>query len=103
MCFGVGEPGLDRGVGEPARVESGFDGAAGGPVQAVVAVAFGLGSDPCGELAEVAGGAAVRPGGRPGRLEQPGGGLPVEASGAPPRWSSSSYGWPCTRLGGAST
>ena len=60
---------------------SGLSGPAGSPEQAVIPVALLLRSDPCGELADVTGGLAVRPGGRrSGRVEQPGNGLPVKAA-----------------------
>ena len=46
-------PGGGSQVGED-RVVAGFGGAAGGPEQAVVAVALGLPADPPGEMAQVA-------------------------------------------------
>ena len=53
--LGVGQAGLAGGVGERAQVGGGvgFQGAVGGPEQAGVAVAFGLGGDPAGQVAQV--------------------------------------------------
>src|SRR5712691_5512084 len=54
--LGVGQAGLAGGVGELAQVGGGvgFQGAVGGPEQPGVAVAFGLGGDPAGRVAQVA-------------------------------------------------
>ncbi len=48
-------PGLSGGGGQGAEVGGrvGFQGAVGGPLQADVAVAFGSGGDPAGQVAEV--------------------------------------------------
>jgi hypothetical protein len=56
--LGVEQAGLAGGVGEFAQVGGGvgFQGTVGGPEQAGVAVAFGLGGDPAGQAAQVAGG-----------------------------------------------
>ena len=53
--LGVGQAGLAGGVGELAQVGGGVgvQGAVGGPEQAGVAVAFGLGGDPAGQVADV--------------------------------------------------
>ena len=51
----VAEAGLAGGVGQRAQVGGGvgLEGAVGGPEQAGVAVAFGLGGDPAGQVAQV--------------------------------------------------
>ena len=81
--LGVGQAGLAGGVGELAQVGGGVgvQGAVGGPEQAGVAVAFGLGGDPTGQAAQVAaaglrlaGSVAVRFG-----LKELGDGGPVQA------------------------
>ena len=53
--LGVGQAGLAGGVGQRAQVGGGvgLQGAVGGPEQAGVAVAFGLGGDPAGQVAQV--------------------------------------------------
>jgi hypothetical protein len=53
--LGVGQAGLAGGVGELAQVGGGVSvqGAVGGPEQACVAVAFGLGGDPAGQMFQV--------------------------------------------------
>ena len=54
--FRFAEAGLAGGSGERAQIGGGVgvQGAVGGPVQAGVAVAFGLAGDPAGQLAEPA-------------------------------------------------
>ena len=80
----VGQAGLAGGGGQGAEVGGGvgFQGAVGGPVQTVVAVAFGLGGDPAGQVAEVAG--RRRAGLRAARLsfglQEAGGGGPVQVA-----------------------
>ena len=82
--LGVGQAGLAGGGGQRAQVGGGvgFQGAVGGPEQAGVAVAFGLGGDPAGQVAQVTVrgrtgfGSLVLPGG----LQEPGDGGPVEAA-----------------------
>ena len=51
----VGQAGLASGDGQGAQVGGrvGVQGAVGGPEQASVAVALGLGSDPAGQVAQV--------------------------------------------------
>ena len=53
--LGVGQAGLAGGVGQRAQVGGGvgLQGAVGGPEQAGVAVAFGLGGDPAGQVAQI--------------------------------------------------
>ena len=53
--LGVAEAGLAGGGGQRAQVGGGvgLQGAVGGPEQAGVAVAFGLGGDPAGQVAQV--------------------------------------------------
>jgi hypothetical protein len=82
----VAEAGLAGGVGELAQVGGGvgFQGAVGGPEQAGVAVAFGLGGDPAGQMSDV----VARGPGLPGhgglalRLQQTGNRGPVQAAAA---------------------
>src|SRR5205814_4657984 len=80
--LGVAEAGLAGSVGELAKVGGGvgFQGAVGGPEQAGVAVAFGLGCDPAGQAAQVAAGGLwlARPwqGGLALGLQEPGDGGP---------------------------
>ena len=73
----VGQAGLAGGVGELAQVGGGVSvqGAVGGPEQAGVAVAFGLGGDPAGQAGQV-----------------PAGGLGLAAG----RWG---WGWGCRSAG----
>src|SRR5271166_443698 len=79
--LGVGQAGLAGGVGERAQVGGGVgvQGAVGGPEQAGVAVAFGLGGDPAGQVGDVvARGTGLRQGGLALGLQQPGDGGPVQ-------------------------
>ena len=86
--LGVAEAGLAGGVGELAQVGAGvgFQDAVGGPEQAGVAVAFGLGGDPAGQAAQVAAGGLWLSGPRRSGLglglQQPGDGGPVQAAAA---------------------
>ena len=84
--FGLGQAGLAGSVGELAQVGGGvgFQGAVGGPEQAGVAVAFGLGGDPAGQVAYVMARALAMRLLRQERLalgfQQPGDGGPVQAA-----------------------
>ena len=74
--LGVAEAGLAGGGGQRAQVGGGvgLEGAVGGPEQAGVAVAFGLGGDPAGQVAEI----PVR---GPGAVRAAGAGVRVAAGG----------------------
>ena len=85
--LGIGQAGLAGGVGQRAEVGGGvsFQGAVGGPVQARVAVAFRLGGDPAGQVAQIRTGCL----GRAAALlvlslglQEPGGRVPVQGAAA---------------------
>ena len=87
--FLVTEAGLAGGGGQRAQVGGRvrFEGAVGGPEQAGVAVALGLGGDPAGQVVRVAAGSLALPGlGRAGlalRVQEGGGGGLVQGAGWP--------------------
>ena len=93
--LGVGQAGLAGGVGQRAQVGGGvgFEGAVGGPEQAGVAVALGLGGDPAGQVVQVAAGSLALP-----RLGQAGLALGLQEAGdGGPVQGAAAAGLPRTR------